>query len=129
MASEVDLLPTIAGLASTPHLNSTLGRDLLAPGFDGRRGVFLTDDPGRVRWIGLLNQEFYFTRQVDGSRRSLHRLASESPLVNRIDEHPDVIREMEEFCCAYYETARSLAHFNSPAKIAAGGVAKAGLAR
>ncbi len=115
LASEVDLLPTLAAFTSTPHLNSTMGRDLLDPTFDGQRTVFTIDG----QTIGLLSREFYFTRTIDGSERSLFQLAADSPSTSVADAYPAVTKEMETACWAFYETARYLSHFNAPEKLRA----------
>ncbi len=121
LASEIDLLPTIAGVTSTPYLNSTLGRDLLDPRFDGPRSVFTSDEQGKDRSVGLLNADFYFTRSLDGSRTALYRLDAESPAVDCAADYPVVAREMATACEAFYETARYLAHHNSPGKLPSNG--------
>ena len=117
LASEVDVLPTVAAFTSTPHLNSTMGRDLLDPTFDGQRMVFTTDAHGKIQSNGLLNRDFYFTMTTDGSQRSLFHLAAETPSANVADTHPAVASEMEAICRAFYETARYLSHFNSPERL------------
>ena len=119
LASEVDVLPTIAAFTSTPHLNSTMGRDLLDQSFDGHRVVFTTDAHGKIRSNGVLSRDFYFTMTSDGSQRSLHHLAADDPSINVADANPEIASEMEAMCCAFYETARYLSHFNSPDKLTA----------
>ena len=70
VASEVDLLPTIANLASTSCINSTFGRNLLCNRFDSMRYAF-TIRHSRVPGIGLISDKFYFLAQGDGTQKRL----------------------------------------------------------
>ncbi|MCJ7774362.1 MAG: hypothetical protein MUP22_14660, partial [Desulfobacterales bacterium] len=63
----MDILPTIADLASTPCINSTLGRNLLCSSFDSKRYAF-TIRHSRVPSIGLISDRFYFLGQGDGAQ-------------------------------------------------------------
>ena len=119
LASEVDVLPTIAAFTSTPHLNSTLGRDLLDTKYNGMRYAFTIDEQSKVPTISLLGREFFFQMMADGTGKKLYHIATASPTVNVIAEHPAVAQEMEKLCRSFYETARYMPYFNSPEKLKA----------
>lgn len=59
IASELDVLPTLAGLSLPQYTNTTLGRDLLDARFDDQRYAF-TINPGLIPEIGLISDRFYF---------------------------------------------------------------------
>ncbi|NVM20326.1 MAG: sulfatase-like hydrolase/transferase [Desulfobacterales bacterium] len=118
MASEVDLLPTIAGLASIPYVNSTFGRDLLDDRFDARRHAFTIVTKGGVE-IGVISNKFYFLTNADGSNKRLHEIYSDTPRKNLIDKFPQIAAELERICRGIYETARYIRYHNSPEMVAA----------
>jgi phosphoglycerol transferase MdoB-like AlkP superfamily enzyme len=118
VASEVDVLPTIAGLASIPCVNSTLGRDLLDSRFDSMRYAF-TISHRQVPEIGLISDDFYFLTDADGTNRRLHALASDTPGENVMDAHPEVTAELAPLCHGFYETANFMRYNNTPEMVAA----------
>jgi phosphoglycerol transferase MdoB-like AlkP superfamily enzyme len=71
VASQVDLLPTAAGLVGIPYRNTTLGRDLRRQQeIDGGRGnsAFIIDHHNK--WLGVIKgQHFVQHQREDGSRR------------------------------------------------------------
>ncbi len=119
IASEVDVLPTIATFTSTPHLNSTLGRDLLDTKYDGMRYAFTIDEQSKVPTISLLGREYFFQMMADGSGKKLYHITSANPTANVLAEHQTVAQEMEKICRSFYETARYMPYFNSPDKLKA----------
>lgn len=113
VASEVDVLPTIAGIASIPYVNSTFGRDLLDNQFDDRRYAFTilhTLGPE----IGLIGSQFYFLTDIPGTNKRLHKIYAEIPRINVIDKFPEVARQMENLCRGLYQTAKYLRMHNTP---------------
>ncbi len=117
VASELDVLPTAAGLAGVPYLNSTLGRDLFDPAFDRKRFAFTVNDQSKVAEIGLVGERYYFVTLADGSHRRLYDMLSRAPEENVCDRVPEVAREMEGLCRALYETARYMPYVNAPEKL------------
>ena len=69
-ASQVDILPTVAGLAGIPYKNTTMGRDLLSPRMlenPMHNGVFIYD-PSNIT-IGLMQDSLYYLYDVDRQQR------------------------------------------------------------
>jgi phosphoglycerol transferase MdoB-like AlkP superfamily enzyme len=118
VASEVDVLPTIARIASVPHLNSTFGRDLLDTRFDMQRYAF-TIKHQRVPEIGLISDKFYFLINADGTDKRLRQIYSDTPRKNVTDEYPEVVAELEPLCRGIYETANYMRYHNSPEMVVA----------
>jgi len=114
VASEVDVLPTIAGLASTPYLNTTLGRDLFDGVHDKKRFAFTISDQTTVPHLGLVGRDFIFLMYGDGSKKSLHSYLSSTPRDDITGQYPDIAASMEELCRAIWETARYMPYHNAP---------------
>ena len=74
VASELDVLPTLASLAGVPCLNSTLGRDLLDPAFDEMRYAYAIGDQEKLPNLWLVGRNRGFSMFGDGSRKRLFRL-------------------------------------------------------
>ncbi len=69
-ASQIDILPTIAGLCKIPYRNTALGRDLLdtknLATDSGRHNAVFIVDPDSKR-IGIIKDEYYFSYGVNKS--------------------------------------------------------------
>lgn len=113
IASEVDILPTIASLASTPYIDTTIGRDLFDPRYDNRRYAFTINEQITNPHIGLVSDELYFIMSIDGSDKSLHSLSSDNPRENIINKYPDEAHKMEQICRSIFEAARYMRYHNS----------------
>lgn len=101
VVSMVDVLPTIAGIAGKTYTNTTLGRDLLQPGKSGDFAFTITHDEGR---IGLVTNEYYFTRNLHFKKEELHFFTNQHGYAPQ--QLDSIKAAMSEFTSAYYETAR-----------------------
>ncbi len=113
VASEVDVLPTIASLAGRRYTNTTMGRDLLDPRFDSKRYAFTMRVNGRPK-IGLVSDQFCFEMGVDGSSQQLRSFERDDAGENLIDRKPEVAAEMERFIRVYLESAKYMLYHNGP---------------
>ena len=111
-AGEVDLLPTIAGLAA-PHgyLNTTLGRDLLDPQFADQRYAF-TITHHRIPEIGLIGEDSYFRMNADGSKALLIDTRANDAGQDILQQRPGEARQMRELTTAIHETAKYMLYHN-----------------
>jgi len=100
VVSQIDVLPTIAGLAGKTYVNTTLGRDLLDHKPGGNLAFTITHDEGR---IGVVTDEFYFSKNLNFNKEQIHFFSQHSYTPAQIDS---IKKEMSEFTSAYYETAR-----------------------
>lgn len=112
IASEVDLLPTLAGLAAPGYVNTTLGRDLLDPRFDDRRYAFTITHYSNPE-IGLIGPEHYFRMYADGSNKLLLDTGSAQPAANVLTEQPALAAEMEALTRGLFETAKYMRFHNA----------------
>jgi phosphoglycerol transferase MdoB-like AlkP superfamily enzyme len=119
VASELDVLPTVASLAGFGALNSTLGRDLLDPAFDEARFAFTVGDQGKLPILGLVGQGRAFGMFGDGSHRRLMALDARDPRQDLMAAEPATAARMEALCRALHETAKYLPYANAPERVRA----------
>jgi phosphoglycerol transferase MdoB-like AlkP superfamily enzyme len=113
IASEVDVLPTIASVTETDYLNTTLGRDLTNDAFDENRYAF-TIEHGGGRTIGLISDEYYLLMRPDGSSKKLHHLASLNPRADVSAESVEITDLLTEKLTAIWHTIRYMRENNKP---------------
>ncbi len=113
IASEVDVLPTIAAITETSYLNTTLGRDLTDSSFDANRYAF-TIEHGTDRTIGLLSDEYYLLMQADGSKKSLHHLKGKMPRTDVSSQHAEETETLSRKLLDIWNTIKYMRENNKP---------------
>ncbi len=116
VASQVDVLPTIASITQTDYVNSTMGRDLMDKRFDQDRYAF-TIEHGGGRVIGLLSDKFYFRMRFDGTDAKLHELDSDTPRDDVSAQHPGISSTLAEYTAAVRDTILYMRENNKPEDI------------
>jgi len=116
IASEVDVMPTIAGLLNHAYTNSTLGRDLLDPQFDNSRYAFTVSHGSKQR-IGLISDSHYFQMDEAGTNASLHDLNSKSPRRDISKQYPRMKAQLEHKLKAINTTINYMRYHNSKSQI------------
>jgi phosphoglycerol transferase MdoB-like AlkP superfamily enzyme len=111
VASEVDVMTSLASLSGQPHINTTLGRDLFNPAFDNDRHAFIIAHAADTM-IGVVNEEFYFRLSLHNGKKQLHRIHSDEPRENLIELYPQRASEMEALTRGLYESARYISNNN-----------------
>jgi len=111
IASELDLLPTIAGLVGIDYTNTTLGRNLMNPAFDNQRYAF-TITHNKNSTLGLLSKDFYFRIIEDGTNPVLIDVHSSNSRDNVLNQHPEIADTMREMTFGLFETTKYLLHHN-----------------
>jgi len=102
VVSQIDVLPTIAGMIHQPYLNTTLGRDLLNFKNKMDAAFIIHHDEGN---IGIVNDNFYFTKNLQITKEELFPIDSAGFAMN--DAAKDSVKQMlSEYTTAIYETAR-----------------------
>lgn len=112
IASSVDLLPTLLGLAGVSYVNHGMGRDLQRHRSDEIQFAFI--DNGRNS--GILTNEFYLPVMQDGSKQ-LYRYRSDQPLENVAEHFSDKVVELEKQCLALKECAIYMMYNNKPGPV------------
>ena len=117
VASEVDVLPTVAGLAGVPYVNTTLGRDLLDSRFDASRYAFTIDAHSLDPKLGLITADAYLQVGAGGGDARLMELTGDGT-VDLAGRSPDRVRELTSLCRGVYETSRWLMYHNAQRVVA-----------
>ncbi|MCF1713419.1 sulfatase-like hydrolase/transferase [Flavihumibacter sp. RY-1] len=105
LASQVDVLPTIAGIANIPYRNSTMGRDLANMHFSGKGAesrAFILDINNKNR--GIIYDQFYYSKSLQGNVQSL----AWADFNKAQDKQEPPVDWYEWWSQAYFETARYL---------------------
>jgi phosphoglycerol transferase MdoB-like AlkP superfamily enzyme len=103
VVSQIDVLPTIAGLLHRSYQNRTLGRDLLDPA-PKEHFAFVTNATDKV---GIITNDFYLVRQLPSGEEQLYPL---SPARDTLAAAPrgQLQRSLSELAMAFFETSRYL---------------------
>jgi len=101
VVSQIDVLPTIAGMLHQSYVNQTLGRDLLDP--DKKNNyAFITNTADGV---GMVTDDFYYTRNINSNEDLISPMHPEAANLNK--EQKDAVKEkLAAFTTAYFETAK-----------------------
>lgn len=113
VASEFDIMPTIASLTRNSYTNTTLGRDLFDTAFDNMRYAY-TIIHGSFRTIGLLTDQYFQQMRFDGSDQHLYQLGTDTPKKNLIEELPELNNTMMTYTSGINATARYIRENNQP---------------
>lgn len=101
IASQVDVLPTIAGMIQEPYINTTLGRDLMDTNLKNNYAFII----GQDGTIGMITDEYYFTKNINFPQEQIFPMNGNRLYYNWPDVKA-IKSKMSDFTTAYYETAR-----------------------
>ncbi len=101
-ASQLDILPTIAGLCHIPYTNTTLGRDLLNKSEQSENGYAFIFDPDLKR-IGVLDKNAYYSYGINNTSPEQFVSLHNNDKLELTDSLRQQYRNMTE---AFYETSR-----------------------
>jgi phosphoglycerol transferase MdoB-like AlkP superfamily enzyme len=99
--SQIDVLPTVAGLAGQTYTNTTLGRDVLHNSTGNHYAFIISHDEGK---IGIITDEFVFTKNLYFNQEELHFLKDD--VFYTASQIDSIKSKMTTFTSAFYETAR-----------------------
>ena len=111
LASELDVLPTVASYVTLDYRNTTLGRNILDSRYEDQQYVF-TVMFGHVPQIGIISKDYYFSMFTDGSKKRLHRLSRDAHEKNLLNDEPERAKKLEDIATAFYETANYMRYNN-----------------
>lgn len=104
VVSQIDILPTIAGMLHQPYVNTTLGRDLLDPNKKNNY-AFITNAAGG---IGMVTDDYYFTRNINFPEATLTSLHNNGYTVYNKQQEDSIKHTLADFTNAFFETAKYL---------------------
>lgn len=100
VVSQIDVLPTIAGLTGQKYTNTTLGRDVLTTKKQNNYAFIIYHDEGQ---IGLMTNDYYFTKNINFTKEELHLLPGRKFTQAQQDS---IKTKLSETTTAFYETAK-----------------------
>jgi phosphoglycerol transferase MdoB-like AlkP superfamily enzyme len=112
IASEMDVMPTLAGLMGVPYKTRSFGRDLFNTKFDSYRAAF------SYNWyapfnLTLIDQDYYFEYIPYNNQGKLVKHTINGKDENVKDKFPEKYQEMEQLSKGLYESAKYLLYHNS----------------
>ena len=102
VVSQIDVLPTIAGLIHQPFVNSTLGRNVLDPERKNNFAFVIHHDEGR---IGVITDSFYYEKNINFPNEQLFSLHGQQLSLTK-HEQDSVKAEMSTLTTGFYETSK-----------------------
>ena len=102
VVSQIDVLPTIAGMLLQPYSNSTLGRNLLDTAKKENLAFIIYHAPG---WIGVVNDEYFYRKNIRMQKEELLPVQYNLPALTGKQED-SVKKNMSQLTSAIYETSR-----------------------
>ena len=111
VASEMDVMPTLAGLIGVPYKTRSFGRDLFNPKFDNYRAAF------SYNWyapfhLTLIDKDFYFEYIPYNNQGKLVKHTDGLDDENARQKFPEKYQEMEQLSKGLYESAKYLLYHN-----------------
>lgn len=100
--SQIDVLPTIAGLMQPSYVNSTLGRNILDPSVDQHAAFTIYHAAG---WIGLVTDYYYYRKNIRINKEEFVPIRQQLPALSakQIDSIRKASSQLTE---GIYETAK-----------------------
>jgi phosphoglycerol transferase MdoB-like AlkP superfamily enzyme len=100
--SQIDLLPTLAGMIHQPYLNTTLGRDVINQPDLFHSAFIIHHDEGT---IGMVTDDYFFMKSVNITQEDLVPLKDNLPPLSQ-QQQDSIKRKLSQLTSAFYETAR-----------------------
>jgi phosphoglycerol transferase MdoB-like AlkP superfamily enzyme len=102
VVSQIDVLPTIAGMLLQPYSNSTLGRNLLDSSKKENLAFIIYHAPG---WIGVVSDNYFYRKNIRMKKEELLPVKNAIPALT-LRQEDSVKARMSELTSAFYETSR-----------------------
>ena len=110
ICSQVDVLPTLAGLCGVPYRNTTLGRDLLDTAAYAGGGLAFIYDPNQS-YIGVIKGDYFYRRQLTTGKEEMVSVVGNDPVAAATMAGP-VKQQLQQLSGGLYETARYMLLMN-----------------
>jgi phosphoglycerol transferase MdoB-like AlkP superfamily enzyme len=114
VASQVDILPTLASLANISYTNNSLGHNLFDTipfgaqfGFMAQKQNYAFIIDHDVHTIGLVSEQYYYLKNLKTGKEEFVSMTGNEPVpVNAVTDNAK--KYQKELTEAYYETAKYL---------------------
>jgi phosphoglycerol transferase MdoB-like AlkP superfamily enzyme len=102
VVSQIDILPTLAGMVHQSYINTTLGRDLLNSKNKMDAAFIIHHDEGN---IGVVTNDYFFIKNLRINKESLMPINSNTLSLDK-KQKDSVIKNLSELTSALYETSK-----------------------
>ncbi len=102
--SQLDVLPTLAGLCRIPYRNSTLGRDILDSARYREKELAFIYDPDQA-YIGIVKDGYFYRRGLVTGKEEMASVINNDPVPPAIEGGP-IRKQLLQLTDGLYETAR-----------------------
>jgi len=102
IASQIDILPTLAGMIHQPYTNTTLGRDLLNTKTKINAAFIIHHDEGN---IGVVTDKYFYSKNIRISTEELVPVTSNIITLSSAQQD-SVKKSLSTLTSAIYETAK-----------------------
>ncbi|ACC97934.1 Alkaline phosphatase superfamily [Elusimicrobium minutum Pei191] len=112
-ASQVDIMPTVAGLIGAPYETVALGRDVLDPKYKEKEGALVFGWSKYPPTISFVSGEYLYHDQT--TQKGLYKFGAKDYNKDLAEENPELYKKMEDLSAGIYETSRYML-YNNPKK-------------
>jgi phosphoglycerol transferase MdoB-like AlkP superfamily enzyme len=102
VVSQIDVMPTLAGMIHQPYVNTTLGRDLLNQKDKENMAFIIHHDEGK---ISMVTDQYYFAKHLWFNKEVLLPMQNNQPPLPP-QQADSVKRHLSQLTSAMYETAK-----------------------
>jgi phosphoglycerol transferase MdoB-like AlkP superfamily enzyme len=102
--SQIDILPTLAGLCHIPYHNTTLGRDLFDTARNRGKEMAFIYDPDQA-YIGVVRDGYFYRRGLLTGKEEIVSVTGNDPVPAGVAQGP-VGQQLAQLTEGLYETAR-----------------------
>ncbi|MBS1598715.1 MAG: sulfatase-like hydrolase/transferase [Bacteroidetes bacterium] len=114
LCSQLDVLPTLAGLCNISYRNTTFGRDILDSTYGDAKALSFIFDPDQ-QYVGLVKGDFLFRKQLKTGKEEIVSVKNNQP-VDGSAENDATKKEMKSITESIFETAKYLLFHNKKKK-------------
>ncbi|SFV71835.1 Sulfatase family protein [hydrothermal vent metagenome] len=111
--SEVDIMPTIAGLSGEQYINSTFGRDILHKDFGDKEHYAFYIQHGHNPLLTLIGDKYIYRIRADSTKPELYASDYQGDAENISQAHPNIAQKMQKRLLGLYEMTRYTRYHNS----------------
>ncbi len=100
--SQIDLLPTLAGMIHEPYTNTTLGRDVINQHNILNAAFIIHHDEGN---IGVVTDDYYFIKNININQQELVPVKDGLPTLT-IQQSDSIKNKLSQLTSAIFETSK-----------------------
>lgn len=111
IASQVDIVPTIASFMGIPYKIQTLGRNLFDEDYDNKRFAFVYAWYANPLKFGLLSDEYYYINNA--GKGAMYKYKDADYFTDQAEANPEMYKKMQETAQGILESSRYIMYFNT----------------